>query len=202
MTAKNTYHHGDLRNALLVGATEMLAQEGIHGLSLRQVAKHIGVSHNAPYQHFPDKESLIAAIAEQGFIRLSEAIDDVIATQSAHNALSQLEAIGRVYVSFMLTYPHYFEVMFGQHPHKDYPTLSTASIKTFNQLVQVIIDGQEKMQIQTGNPQEMACVIWVAIHGLSAVMLAQKMPPQIIGQENPLELVTTFIQRIYAGICI
>ncbi|HRF96152.1 MAG TPA: helix-turn-helix domain-containing protein, partial [Aggregatilineales bacterium] len=93
MTTKNTYHHGDLRNALLVGATEMLAQEGVHGLSLRQVAKHIGVSHNAPYQHFPDKEALIAAIAEQGFIRLGEAMDDAVATVSAQDALSRLGAI-------------------------------------------------------------------------------------------------------------
>jgi AcrR family transcriptional regulator len=200
MTIKNTYHHGDLRNALLVGATEMLAQEGVHGLSLRQVAKHIGVSHNAPYQHFPDKEALIAAIAEQGFIRLGEAMDDAVATLSAQDAPSRLSAIGRVYVSFMLTYRHYFEVMFGQHPHKDYPTLSGASIKTFNQLVQVIIDGQATGQIRAGDPQEMAGVIWVAIHGLSAVMIAQKMPPQIIGQENPLELVTTFVQLICDGL--
>ncbi|HRF96151.1 MAG TPA: hypothetical protein PLZ51_13190, partial [Aggregatilineales bacterium] len=85
-------------------------------------------------------------------------------------------------------------------PHKDYPTLSGVSIKTFNQLVQVIIDGQATGQIRAGDPQEMAGVIWVAIHGLSAVMIAQKMPPQIIGQENPLELVTTFVQLICDGL--
>ncbi|PLS69654.1 MAG: hypothetical protein CV045_00830 [Cyanobacteria bacterium M5B4] len=69
-----SYHHGDLKQALISAALEVVAQEGAKNLSLRQVAKRVGVSHNAPYRHFPDRDALLAALAEEGFRGLTAAM--------------------------------------------------------------------------------------------------------------------------------
>ena len=67
MSNKKSYHHGDLKNALIKAGIEILAQEGVGELSLRKVAQKAGVSHTAPYAHFTDKQALIAAISTEGF---------------------------------------------------------------------------------------------------------------------------------------
>ena len=70
----STYHHGDLRKALLRSSSRILEKEGLTGLSLREAACRAGVSHNAPYRHFPDRERLLAGIAAEGFAILGEAL--------------------------------------------------------------------------------------------------------------------------------
>jgi AcrR family transcriptional regulator len=73
-TGKAAYHHGDLRPSLVRAATEVLEQQGISGLSLRGAARRAGVSHAAPYRHFPDREALLAVVAAQGYARLGEVL--------------------------------------------------------------------------------------------------------------------------------
>jgi AcrR family transcriptional regulator len=74
---KKTYHHSDLINALIQAGVEILAEDGVSGLSLRKVALKAGVSHSAPYAHFMDKQALIAAISTEGFRQLYERVSGV-----------------------------------------------------------------------------------------------------------------------------
>ncbi|HYM69483.1 MAG TPA: helix-turn-helix domain-containing protein, partial [bacterium] len=74
MRSKRSYHHGDLREALLRAAIDLVADVGPRGFTLREVARRAGVSHNAPYRHFRDKEELIAAVAAEGFRELTRAM--------------------------------------------------------------------------------------------------------------------------------
>src|SRR5256885_14536758 len=96
---RDTYHHGDLRNALIDVALTQIAVEGARALSLREVARAAGVSHTASYRHFPNKESLLAAIAEQGFVMLGDAVGAAV---QAHpdDPLAALQASGVAYVEF------------------------------------------------------------------------------------------------------
>jgi len=71
-----TYHHGDLRAAMLAAASKIVEKEGTTGLSVREAARRAGVSHNAPYRHFPDREALLAAVAAEGFRELGERLKD------------------------------------------------------------------------------------------------------------------------------
>ena len=109
-----TYHHGSLRTALLAEAMEMLAEQGAEALSLRAVARRAGVSAMAPYRHYPDKESLLAAVAAQGFDSLRatlQAADDAAAPGCA--LVEQAVA----YVGFANANPALFRLMFGpRHP--------------------------------------------------------------------------------------
>jgi AcrR family transcriptional regulator len=96
MSAKK-YHHGDLKNALINAGVEILAKEGVGGLSLRKVAQRAGVSHSAPYAHFPDKQSLIAAISTEGFNQLYAELNEAVSPIS-NNPKKQLIEGSQAYV--------------------------------------------------------------------------------------------------------
>ena len=97
-----TYHHGSLRAAVLAAAWKMIEKQGVAGLSLREAARRAGVSHNAPYRHFPDREALLAALAAEGF----ELLKKVIETSSGRER-------GAAYVRFALENPQRFRLMFS-----------------------------------------------------------------------------------------
>jgi AcrR family transcriptional regulator len=103
------YHHGDLQRSLLAAAVDLMAEQQSWDFSLREVARRAGVSHNAPYNHFADKRDLLAALAADGFARLTSCTAD--AAKSAPG--EALLAIGLAYVRFGLDNPVLYRLMFG-----------------------------------------------------------------------------------------
>jgi AcrR family transcriptional regulator len=97
-----TYHHGDLRAAMLAAAARLVEEEGVVGLSVREAARRAGVSHNAPYRHFPDRESLLAALAADGLAQLEKALEGRSGRE-----------LGEAYVRFALANPRRFQMMFA-----------------------------------------------------------------------------------------
>lgn len=96
-----TYHHGDLRAAVLAAAGKLIEEEGLAGLSVREAARRAGVSHNAPYRHFPDRDALLAALAAEGFTQLEKALEKRSGRE-----------LGEAYVRFALAHPQRFRLMF------------------------------------------------------------------------------------------
>ena len=116
---KNTYHHGDLRNALVLTATRLIEDDGLGEFSLRGTAREVGVSANAAYRHFSDKSDLLTAVAGYGFEKLGRRMRRAMgATRTGKNpaelAVNRFKATGRAYVEFALAHPELFEVMFGR----------------------------------------------------------------------------------------
>lgn len=151
----STYHHGDLRAALLRAAGKILEKKGISGLSLREAARRAGVSHNAPYRHFPDRESLLAALAAEGFAILSQ----------------DLEAAGRemgaAYVRFALEHPQRFRLMFGGLlPIAKYAELQESAGRAYQALVDVLKNNKD-----IRDPELAAAAAWSLVHGLSHLLL-------------------------------
>jgi len=97
-----TYHHGDLRAALLRSAGRQLEKEGVAGLSLREAARRAGVSHNAPYRHFSDREALLKALVDEGFAELRKALEKRAGRE-----------LGEAYIAFALQHPQRFRLMFS-----------------------------------------------------------------------------------------
>ncbi|GJE62007.1 TetR/AcrR family transcriptional regulator [Methylobacterium trifolii] len=113
------YHHGDLRNALVEAASRLLRAGGREAVSLREAARAAGVSHNAPYRHFPSRDALLAAVAAAGFRLLRDQLE---ATDRRPVAL------GRAYLAFAGEDRARFQLMFGQSPAKDaFPDLAEAA---------------------------------------------------------------------------
>jgi AcrR family transcriptional regulator len=98
-----TYHHGDLRAAVLSAAWELVQTKGVAGLSVREAARRAGVSHNAPYRHFADRDALLDALVAEGFEQLSAAL----ASRTGRE-------VGEAYVAFALEHPERFRLMFSR----------------------------------------------------------------------------------------
>jgi AcrR family transcriptional regulator len=169
---KEQYHHGDLKNALIEAATEILAKEGVSGLSLRKVASMAGVSHTAPYAHFADKQALIAAISTEGYRWLYERINAVV-QQYPGDPLRQLVEAAWAYVSFALRYPARFKITLSGviEKEKEYPEFVEASQKSFGLVVRIVEACQDEGVLRSGPADAMAVSVWSQVHGFASLLL-------------------------------
>lgn len=110
MNGRDTYHHGDLRAALLRAAEELLDEIGLHSFSLRRVARKVGVSHSAPAHHFGDASGLLFSLAQNGFERLVERMKQDV--DQADNAETRVKKASIGYVDFAVRSPSLFELMY------------------------------------------------------------------------------------------
>ncbi|HNB50313.1 MAG TPA: TetR/AcrR family transcriptional regulator [Anaerolineales bacterium] len=184
------YHHGDLKNALIRAGTEILAREGVAGLSLRKVAKQAGVSHAAPYAHFADKQSLIAAISTEGFRQLDERVRATREAQ-ATSPTRLLEEVAWAYLQFALEDPDRFKIMFSSilEKEKEYPEFVDMSQKTFQQVVEVIEKCQEAGILRKETVELMAVTIWGAVHGMVMLLLEGQISRRVQAQFSLREMV-------------
>src|SRR5438309_5059384 len=102
MGKKRPYHHGNLRQALIDAALELIEERGVAALTLREVARRVGVTHAAPQRHFADRGALVAALAEQGFRGLAAHVETVRATSRPKDSADQLRALGIAYIEYAL----------------------------------------------------------------------------------------------------
>ena len=108
-----TYHHGNLKQALLDRAAEVIADQGIEALSLRGLARDVGVSHAAPARHFRDKKALLSALATEGYLRFSAYVTQA-AEEVGSDPVARYNAMGRSVIRFALTHRAYFTTF--NHP--------------------------------------------------------------------------------------
>jgi len=163
---RTTYHHGSLREALIRAAREILAEQGVSRLSLREVARSVGVSPNAQYRHFRDKSSLLAAVAEQGFRELSAAFR-AIEEQSPE---ARFRAMGVAYVDFATRNPSLLRLMFSEQlgPLKAHPSLAQTAGDAFGQL---LAGAAAACGRQPEDPEAACAAIaaWSIVHGYSVL---------------------------------
>ena len=198
--AKTTYHHGDLRQALIDAALALITEAQNTGhVSLREVARRVGVSQAAPYRHFADKEALLAAVAEEGFQRLLAALQ-AGDTGDADDPVARLQASGVAYVKFAIAYPAHYRVMFSTFrvDHSVYPSLNGAAEKAFAVMVEAIVDGQAAGIIQSGHPQQLAWVAWSLVHGLALLLIEQQLP--IVDEPEILSVAHLATQTLVRGL--
>lgn len=177
MAKKDTYHHGDLRRALLDAALKLLSTKDAGSLSLRQVARQAGVSHTAPYRHFEDKAALLAAVAEEGFTEFGAYLRAAIAEKGT-DPVASLQATGLAYVRYALDHPTHFRIMFGCFPTEEpaESNLFKVSQGTFQILVDIIKQGQATGVVRQGDPKALALTRWSLVHGLSMLLLDGMLP--------------------------
>lgn len=199
MPAKK-YHHGDLKNALIQAGIEILAKEGVSGLSLRKVASRAGVSHSAPYSHFKDKQSLIAAITTESFRQLYEELREAIAPFSS-DPKRQLTAGALAYAQFALDHTDMFKIMFSGvlEKEKDYPAYVEATRQTFGQVVQVIQACQDAGVLRPAPPEVMAVSVWGQVHGIVSLALEGQISHTVLDRHSVRELVSLAVDQFTAA---
>lgn len=172
--AKKVYHHGDLRAALLGGVAETIRENGVSHVSLREVARRIGVSHGAPAHHFPSKQALLTAFAAEGFARLGKHAMDSVLASGAKTGRERMRAIGLGYIRFATTHPEYFEVMFrADLIDGSDPAFAAASDAAFDLLQRTV--GAIVEEGGTQDPLTLAAAAWSIAHGFAALVLSKRL---------------------------
>lgn len=195
MTRKPPYHHGDLRQALLDSSLALIEEEGLQGLSLREVARRAGVTHQAPYHHFKDRAAILAALADEGFVLLLASMQ--AEQEKAHRAPgAQLAAAGRGYVHFALAHPAHFRLMFrpelceGAEP-------SLAGAAAYGLLVEAVTAVQQGGEAPRREAATQIALCWSAVHGLASLLLDGGM-----GAEDPKRVareMMALLTRLFAS---
>jgi AcrR family transcriptional regulator len=166
----DSYHHGDLRRALIAATLELVAENGAKGFTLTEAARRAGVSSAAPYRHFASKDDLLAAVATHGFEGLHAELS--AADQPAADPHIRISNLGRAYVRWAVAHPAHYQVMFGtggkRPEHTDW---TAAGERAFSVLTAAVHDGQTAGLIRGADPLPVAAPVWALLHGLVALHL-------------------------------
>jgi AcrR family transcriptional regulator len=169
------YHHGKLKQALVDAAIALIAEVGTTGFTLREVARRAGVSHNAPYRHYRDRDELLAVVAMQGFERLTASMRRSAARGSG--TLQRLRFCGRGYVDFALHWPQHFFVMFDLPSSREkYPEYAAAGQEAYDTLLSFIVACQEDGALPREEPEVLALTAWSLVHGIAKLAISQHLP--------------------------
>jgi AcrR family transcriptional regulator len=170
-STRTSYHHGALREELLSASLHLIEAEGIGAVSLRRVAREAGVSPGAPYHHFADRASLLAALSAQGFRLLASELAAAKATASS--PVHALSALLRAYVAFAQQQPAYFRLMFRpelSQPQK-HPDVEAAGDAASGYLEETVADCVHAGIISAAQADCLAVTIWGLGHGLASLWL-------------------------------
>lgn len=176
--SRPAYHHGDLPQQALQQALDILHSEGDTAISLRAIAKHIGVSAPALYRHFADRESLLAELAINGFLSLRDRLRERLQRVDQADPRHALLHIGLAYVAFAEDEPNLYRLMFGGRilPKGAHPRLDDAGHEAFRVLEETVAKGQSVGYLKPLPLSLMTATAWSMVHGLSELTIDGHLP--------------------------
>ncbi|MCK2242722.1 MULTISPECIES: TetR/AcrR family transcriptional regulator [unclassified Crossiella] len=168
MATRDSYHHGDLRRALLAAAVTAITEQGPAGFSLRELARRAGVSHAAPVHHFGDKAGVCTALAAEGFELLADALTEVA------ERTGSFSEVGVAYVRFAVGHRAHFEVMFRPELYRaDDPAVLAARERANAPLVSGV------RSVRRAGPELGEIAAWSLVHGFATLWLTGALPPAV-----------------------
>jgi AcrR family transcriptional regulator len=175
--ADRPYHHGRLRAALLTEAERTLREGGVEALSLRDLARQAGVSHAAPRRHFADRQALLDALAEAGFVRLGDevraAIDD-----AGEDWEARLRAAATAYVRFATQDAALMELMFGAKNAARSAALRETSVPLFTAVGDLIVQAQQAGTLPLGDPWRLRLLLVATLQGIATLVTSGRVPAE------------------------
>jgi AcrR family transcriptional regulator len=194
------YHHGNLREALIAAAIQILVEEGINALSLREVARRAGVSQSAPYRHFADKEAVLAAVAAAGFRALACAMRQAAA--GAESPARRVMALGQGYVSFGTQHPCLLRLMFSAEiaNKSAYPELQAAGQTAYGLIRDAIVAHLAQAKATPIDPEVATVTAWALVHGLATLLIDRQIDGEISATPNEEALIAAVTAILINGL--
>jgi AcrR family transcriptional regulator len=188
MARNSSYHHGDLRAALLTAAAVEIERIGHENLSLRELAASLDVSRAAPYRHFPDRRALLAALATEGFDRLAAIYRKSI--EARKSPRMRLAASGRAYLAFAAERPQLFRLMFSSDlfsarpPDPKLTKAAETCYEVFEALVAATLDNADENAIKAATIALMS-----STYGFALLRMGDRIRPFMYGRLTQSDLV-------------
>jgi AcrR family transcriptional regulator len=190
----------DVRQAILEAAVAAIEEAGLAAVSMREVARRAGVSHQLPYHYFVDREGILAAVAERGFDMLGARMKAVF--EAKGTGPERIAAAGRAYVEFAWEHPAHFRVMFRQDFVRvsDYPSVHARADVCFGWLPQLVADCIEEGLDPSPNVEAIVVMGWSIAHGLACLLLdgplEKKLPDAAHAREATVRQVMEAFRRL------
>jgi AcrR family transcriptional regulator len=175
------YHHGNLRTALLEQAERTIRERGVQELSLRELARELGVSHGAPRRHFSDRQALLDALAQTGFARLGAELR-AAADGAAADFPARLSAVATAYVRFATQDAELLELMFAGKHREPLGALQEAAERAFSVLLELIEQGQANGALELGEPERVGLVLFATVQGIAALVTGGMVIPEQVDE--------------------
>ena len=198
-SAKSSYHHGNLRDELVQQGMAVLEQEGMAALSMREIARRIGVTQTAPLHHF-DKVGLLAAIAALGFRKLFEF--RMAALKDKREPRERLMTVMLAYVEYALAHPALFHLMHGPEiPDKTlFPELNEAATRSYSILETAVADFLLSSEGAMERSREATLAAWTACHGLATILTNPQNTPRYVLRKDPMGISRTIFDIFISGL--
>ncbi len=193
---KQQYHHGNLREALILEAIRLLETEGLTGLSLRKVARGVGVSQAAPYSHFKDKHALLSAVCTAGYDRFAERMR---IEAGASTGPAYIAGLGRGYIHFALDNPALFQLMFDG----DMPGITPefTGDRAFSEGYMMLDRGLTEFPIPYFKDDELSrALAWGVVHGIAHLLLGGRIKPENHGYQSIDDFVWAYMDKFVGGV--
>ena len=187
------YHHGNLRTALLDAAERTMRERGVQELSLRELAREVGVSHGAPRRHFADRQALLDALVENGFERLRRELSAAV-DGAGDDFETRLRETGGAYIRFATRDPALLELMFAGKHRDDAAALQEAAERAFAVMLELIVQGQADGRLEPGDPERVGFVLFATIQGIASLLTSGMVPAEQLD-----ELLTDCIAHFLRG---
>lgn len=168
----SAYHHGNLREEVLEHSKKVLESKGVSSLSLRDIATDLGVSHTAPYRHFPKKMDLLQALVSEGFRELSEGMER--AWVFSEDPLEKIKKAGVEYIFLLLKNPRRTELMFGGEIYVSGDPISDELRECGNAaymgMFKIVEYGQKQLKLKNSIPTDTLMMsFWSGVHGFAVL---------------------------------
>jgi len=194
--ADRPYHHGDLRRVVIETAKDMLREDKGWQFTLREVARRAGVSHAAPYKHFPDKRALLTELVIQGFEQLGQEMTAAM-TPRPRSSRKELQAVAGAYVQFGVANPALYRLMFSSEAGDPSSVhLNERVLRTFGVLLDVLARGQQAGLIRKRPVQGQAAACWAQVHGLTMLSIDGLLLPEKVGANPVNAALTTLLEGL------
>ena len=158
----------DLREACIQEAMAIIESSGLESLSLREVSRRLGVSHQAPYKHFPSRDHILAEIVSRAYDSFAQALDE---HSSQGNPQERMEAMGRAYLDYAMGHPLQYRLMFGT-PLPD-PAEHPAMMQSAQHAFRLLIDCIQGLQRDPNQTELDALFAWSTMHGFATLLQTQ-----------------------------
>jgi AcrR family transcriptional regulator len=197
---KTAYHHGNLREELVTQGLALLETEGPPALTMREIARRLGVSATAPLHHFENKTALLAAIAAQGFRLLFD--QRMAALRDQREPHDRLMAVMLAYVAFARAHPALFNLMHGPEiPDKGlFPELNEAAIRSYSLLESAVADYLLAHDGSMDRRREATLAAWTACYGLAQIMTSPQNTPRNVLRKDPEGIARTIFEIFIHGL--